>query len=242
MTISLRPSKTSVIEAAKRLDLATLRNALAAKPELRDVRDPRGFSLLHLACAASFEDLGLREAVSVKVADYLIDQGIPIDSQLTEGRDRECTPLFFSVQRARSLTLARHLLRRGADVRKAPGGGLYSAGWFEDLKILDLLIDAGADMEIVVGVTPFLACWGWQRFKAAKHLATRGANVDVRDPKKGRTALHLGIEKEYDPAHLAWLVQHGASPDIEDNDGVTASTRAARKRDKRWLQALERPT
>jgi hypothetical protein len=49
---------------------------------------------------------------------------------------------------------------------------------------------------------------------------------------------NAGVEKEFDPAHLAWLVDHGASPDIQDKHGVSARERASRKRDKRWLDAL----
>ena len=123
--------------------------------------------------------------------------------------------------------------------RGAKPNGLYAAGWWEDIDILKLLVDAGADKEVVVGVTPFLACWGWKRFKAAKALALKGANVNVQD-KRGRTALHIGIEKEFDPALLKWLVQHGASPDIADREGVTARLKASRKRDKKFLAALER--
>jgi len=48
--------------------------------------------------------------------------------------------------------------------------GLYATGWWEDIDILNLLIAAGADLEVVVGVTPFLACWNWKKFKAAKML------------------------------------------------------------------------
>jgi hypothetical protein len=51
--------------------------------------------------------------------------------------------------------------------------------------------------------------------------------------------LHLGIEKEYDPALLKWLVNCGASPDIPDRDGVTARLKASRKRDKKFLAALQ---
>ena len=43
---------------------------------------------------------------------------------------------------------------------------------------------------------------------------------------------------EFDPAQLAWLVDHRASPDIKDRHGVSARDRASRKRDKRWLDAL----
>jgi ankyrin repeat protein len=152
------------------------------------------------------------------------------------GRDH-CTPLFFAVARARNLALVKLLLARGAKVNAAPGGGLFAAGWWQDLKILDVLLDAGASIDVVVGVTPFLACWGWKRFDAAKFLATKGADVNVRD-HKGKTALHHGVEKEFDPALLKWLVRHGASPDLEDHDGVSPRLKASRKRDKRYLRAM----
>lgn len=100
-----------------------------------------------------------------------------------------------------------------------------------------MLVDAGAEKEVVVGVTPFLACWGWKRFKAAKALVLKGADVNVQDTR-GRTALHIGIEKEFDPALLKWLVKHGASPDIVDREGVTARAKASRKRNKKFLAAL----
>ena len=90
----------------------------------------------------------------------------------------------------------------------------------------------------MVGETPFLACWGWKRFKAAKALALKGANVNAQD-KRGRTALHIGIEKEFDPALLTWLVQHGASPEIPDREGVTARQKASRKRNKNFFTALQ---
>jgi hypothetical protein len=50
--------------------------------------------------------------------------------------------------------------------------------------------------------------------------------------------LHYAVEKEFDPAELAWLVEHGASPEIKDKRGVSARDGASRKRDKRWLASL----
>jgi ankyrin repeat protein len=99
------------------------------------------------------------------------------------------------------------------------------------------LLRAGAQIDVVVGVTPFLACWCWKKFKAAKVLAENGANVNFRDAK-GWTALRHGVEKQFDVALLKWLVAHGASPDIADREGISARIQAARKRDKRFLAAL----
>ena len=201
----MRASKAAIIESAKTLDLEAARGMLRAKPQLLEVTDRSGMNLLHLAAAVRPEKLNLSEAAPIPLVDFLLEQGMPIDAQIPDGSGKGCTPLFFSVGRGRNLTLARHLMKRGAHPRNAPGGGLFAAGWYEDLKILDLLIDHGADTELVVGVTPFLACWAWRRFEAAKRLVVRGANVNFREPKKGTTALLLGVEKEFDPALLAWL-------------------------------------
>lgn len=238
--MGVRASKAAIIEAAKGLDLAAARRMLAAKPALLDVTDRSGLNLLHLVASVQPSRLKLPEAAPIPFIDFLLEQGMPLDAQITSGSGKGCTALWFSVGRARNLKLARHLIARGAHPRRAPGGGLYAAGWYQDLKILDLLIDAGAEIDVVVGVTPFLACWGWRRFDAAKHLARRGADVNFREPKKGTTALRYGVEKEFDPALLAWLVKHGGDPDIPDAKGVSARARAARKRDKRWLRALDR--
>jgi ankyrin repeat protein len=227
-------SKTAIIEAAQRLDLDAARRHLESKPSLLTVTDRQGRNLLHLACSASAAKLELPSAVQVRFVDFLLDRGFAID--LPVGRDA-CTPLFFAVARARNPALVKHLIGRGAKPTSAPGGGLFAAGWWEDLTNLKLLIRAGAQVDIVVGMTPFLACWCWKRFEAAKCLALNGANVNFQD-QKGRTALHLGIDKEFDPALLKWLVQHGASPDVTDREGVSPRVKASRKRDKKFLRAL----
>jgi ankyrin repeat protein len=227
---SPRASKTRLIEAVRALDLESARDQLDAKPSLLDVTDRQGRNLVHLACGASCTDIGVPEAHAARVVNLFLDRGLPIDEPY--GRDK-CTPLFEAVARARNPTLVRFLIERGAKVTSAPGGGLFAAAWWDDVENLELLLDHGAPIDVVVGITPFLAAWLWRKFDAAKALARRGANVNYQD-KKGRTALHHGVDREYDPALLEWLVARGASPDIPDGDGVTARLRASRKRDKRW--------
>ena len=223
-------SKARIFDAVKRLDIEATRELLDAKPELADARDRSDRNLLHVACSSN-------DPASVRMVAFLLDRGLDIEA--VSGRDR-CTPLFFAVARSRNPKLVKLLLDRGAKVSNAPGGALFAAAWYDDVKNLDLLLKAGAKIDVVVGVTPFLAAWCWRKFAAARLLATHGANVNFQD-KKGRTALHLGIEKEFDPSQLRWLVQHGASPDIEDKSGVSTRVKASRKRDKRWLAALTSP-
>jgi ankyrin repeat protein len=230
----LRPSKTGLVNAVKGLDVDRVVEILDADPSLLRVIGDRGHNLLHLACAVKPSAARWSRDAQVRLAGVLLDRGFAIDEPY--GRDA-CTALFEAVARARSLDLVRFLLRRGADVNAAPGGGLFAAGWWQDLDILGVLLDAGADIENVHDVTPFLACWCWKRFDAAKFLATHGADVNVQD-SKGRTALHHGIERDFDPALLTWLVEHGASPDTADEKGVSARLKASRKRDQRFLRAL----
>jgi ankyrin repeat protein len=227
-------SKAAIIDAVQRLDLDRTRRLLTAKPSLAAVTDRQQRNLLHIACSVSPAKLKVAERVQVRIVDFLLRHGFEID--LPVGRDA-CTPLFFAVARARSTALVKFLLDRGAKPASAPGGGLFAAGWWDDVANLKLLIGAGARVDVVVGVTPFLACWCWERFEAAKCLALNGADVNFQDPK-GRTALHHGIEKEFDPAWLKWLVKSGASPDIPDRHGVSPRLKASRKRDKKFLAAL----
>ena len=227
-------SKAAIIEAVKTLDLAAARRLFEAKPALLTTTDREGRNLLHLASSVSVDDLRLPSRTQIQFVKFLLDRGFDID--LPVGRDK-CTPLFFAVARARNPALVRFLLECGAKTSNAPGGGLFAAGWWDDVASLKLLIRAGAPVDVVVGITPFLASWCWKRFAAAKALTLNGADVNYQDAK-GRTALHHGIEKEFDPSLLAWLVKHGASPDILDRQRVTARAKASRKRDKRFFDAL----
>lgn len=229
-------SKTALIEAVQNLELGKTKRLLDARPELLAVTDRQGRNLLHLACSASTARLGKSAASQVRLAAFFLDRGFDIDEQM--GKDK-CTALFFAVARARSPSLIKLLLKRGAKVNSAPGGGLFAAGWYDDVQNLKLLVDAGAKVDIVVGITPFLAAWLWKKYRSAKYLALHGADVNFQD-RKGKTALHQGVEREYDPALLTWLVKHGASPDIKDRDGVSPVLRASRKRDKRFFAALSR--
>jgi ankyrin repeat protein len=191
-------SKTRVIEAVKNLDLETTRDLLDARPSLLAIKNRQGRNLLHLACSVSCTALKVPPSLAVRMVRLLLDRGMDIEEPGLSGRD-PCPALFFAVAFGRNPAVVEFLIDRGARITAAPGGGLFAAGWWGDTAILDLLIRAGAPIDVVVGVTPFLACWCWRRFEAAQLLARRGADVNYQD-RKGKTALHHGVEKEFDPA------------------------------------------
>lgn len=224
-------SKTRIIESVRNLDVETTAQLLDSDPTLLTVRNRQGRNLLHIACSASCQKLKIPEGVAGKMVKFLLDRGMDVEEEGLSGRD-PCKPIWFAVAFGRNPTVVKLLIKRGA----VPTG-LFAAGWWNDTQILGLLIRAGAPIDVVVGVTPFLACWCWQRFDAAKFLARKGANVNYQD-QKGKTALHYGVEREFDPDLLRWLVKHGASPDIKDRHGVSPREKATRKRDKRFLAAL----
>ena len=87
-------SKTRIIDAVKNLDLESTKKLLGTKPSLLTVTDRQGRNLLHLACSASCKKLKVPEAVSARMVNFLLDQGLDIESPV--GRDA-CTVLFFAV-------------------------------------------------------------------------------------------------------------------------------------------------
>jgi len=115
-----------MIEAVKTMDVDRVRSLLASRPDLLHVTDRRQLSLLHLACSVCCADLGVAESESAKMVNLLLDCGLDVESKLPAAQD-SCTALFFAVARGRNATLIRLLLKRGAKVQNAPGGGLFAA-------------------------------------------------------------------------------------------------------------------
>ena len=216
----------------RRLDVEATTALLERQPSLLSVTDRSGRNLLHLACSVSCKDVGVSEAASARLVSLLLDRGLDVDSpRLTNGYP--CNSVWFAVAKGRNAALVELLVKRGA--RPC---GLFAAGWHEDLKLVQMLIDLGAAVdERVDDETPFLHCWKNRRLRAARVLLHGGANVNAADAQ-GKTALHYAIKKGFEPSTLRALVRSGASPDIEDRDGVSPRLLASRKRDKRFLRAL----
>jgi len=139
----------------------------------------------------------------------------------------KATPLWYAISRGRNLPLARWLLKKGS----TPEYCLWSAGFQDDVDVIDLLIDSGARVDPVAeDETPFLGAIKWSHFAAAERLLHHGANVNFRN-SKGMTALHFLLRKRSDRKHIAMLLGYGADPTIRNAEGESPLDMVAHRRD-----------
>jgi hypothetical protein len=109
-------SKTAMVPLVKEFRWKQVRDGLAEKPELIDVRDKRGRTWLHLACAVDLST-GQPSAVrdSIRLAEILLGRGIDINDAAFTEEDFRATPLWYAVAFGKNIALARFLLKRGSD-------------------------------------------------------------------------------------------------------------------------------
>jgi len=216
-------SVTSLTKALRGMEVHEVRRGLDERSDLVAHRDRSGRSWLHLCCSVE----GAGDA-AVPVARLLIDLGLGIEAPAFSEDDGNwhATPLWYAVSRGRNLPLVTFLLDQGA----LPENSLWAAAFSDDLAMIDLLIDHGADLEAVAeGRTPFVDAIGFSHFASAQHLLERGADPDAIGDD-GCTALHLMIKKRSEPRHMRMVLDHGARTDIPGPDGRTVADLLARAR------------
>jgi uncharacterized protein len=219
-------SKTRMLALVKAFDWVGVEAAVGESPALRDVRDERGRTWLHICCATppkSTDDT----AASIRTADALIAAGLDISDAAFTEEDWRATPLWYAIARGRNHALARHLLELGCD----PEHCLWAAQFARDPEAIRLLVGHGAKLDARHEEgTPFIAAIMWSHFEEAKVFLELGANVDAKN-RDGLTALHLMLRKGSDKAHFQMLISHGARGDIPGPDGQTAADLLSRKKD-----------
>lgn len=174
----MKPSKTALFDAAKRWDAASVSALLKAAPELVKATDQRGRTALHVACAAppgpkQGEPNGIKTVTALLKAGAEVEAHAPMPED--EG-DFRANAVWYAASRGRNLALVKFLLKRGGDpsyalwtasyqhdpalmrallaakprldLRAHGETPIFYAARTQRLKILDLLIEAGADPAI----------------------------------------------------------------------------------------------
>jgi ankyrin repeat protein len=188
------------------------------------------------------------------VAQALIEAGAPVDG---DPGDPE-TPLITAASYG-DAEVANVLIEAGADVNAVsapdsggvPGGSaLLHAAVFGMTDVLDLLVEAGAratsleeaaaagdlgdwltpesDLQARIRALVFAA--DHQRLPVIDRLIEVGTPVDAFDEVWGRQALRIAAENGR-PASVRRLVDHGADPNLRDDEGLTALDRCRRSSD-----------
>ena len=154
----------------------------------------------------------------------LLAAGADVDVSRSEGGRRYANSALEIALDGEQTEIAKALIRHGADVN-ACGGNNWTAlhrasiGIEESSRIIDMLLDAGADIAAKTdsGRTPLHVAVEHKASEATLALMRRGASVHEQDAD-GKTALHSAQTAQVSRA----LLQHGARVDATDSDGNTA--------------------
>jgi ankyrin repeat protein len=164
----------------------------------------------------------------VGIMDCLIKAGADVNVQDSDGD----TLLFCAVQ-ADETEAAIHLIEKDADVNLCQCGlkgrsPLHEAADNGNLKIMDCLIKAGADMNVLDsdGDTPLFCAVARHKTKAVINLIENGADVNLCGcGSKGRSPLHVAAQ-HCDLEIIDCLIKAGAHVNVRDSKGATPLFRA----------------
>ena len=230
----------SLVDAAKRGDLAAVRAAIAAKADL-NAADADGSTALHWAAHSENVELtnlllasGARanvasrykitplnlaaEAGNAAIIERLLDAGADPNSVSEEDQ----TPLMTAALNGKTDAI-RVLIRRGAKVNLAESfkgqTALMFAAGEGNTGAAEILLEFGADLKAKSkgGYTALLFGVRNNRYDTVKFLLQHGANVNdaLLD---GTSALHMSvINADYDLSAL--LLDSGANPNVKDPRG-----------------------
>ncbi|CAH0549306.1 unnamed protein product [Brassicogethes aeneus] len=175
-----------------------------ADVNLRDSKHYR--TALHVAAASG----------NVKMANVLVSKGADINAQDINGN----SPLMFAVDNNHTET-AEFLINQGADVNlrdsKHYRTALHVAAASGNVKMANVLVSNGADINAqdINGNSPLMFAVDNNHTETAEFLINQGANVNLRDSKDKRMALHVAAATgNVEIANV--LVSNGADTNAQD--------------------------
>jgi ankyrin repeat protein len=183
------PSRTALFDAAKRWDVATVKDILSKAPALAKARDPKGRMAIHIACAAK-SGAGQGEPHGIKTVTAFLKAGVPLEADVPMDEDEgdfRATAVWYAYSRGENPALVRFLIARGAETSYS----LWAAVWRDDDVMCRAFLKAKPRLNLSAhGETPIFYAARLQRLKTLKLLIAAGADPRIRDPR-GRDALDI---------------------------------------------------
>jgi ankyrin repeat protein len=227
------------LEAVRHWDAEVVAEALRVHPELAAITDRAGRSPLHLCAATAVAGSRRPASASIATARTLLRAGASLDAvqEIPDaGEPFPASPLWHAIARGGNRTLARFLLREGAN----PDYCLWAVVWSDDVVTARLLHQHGANLDLTFhGETPLLYATRLRRLRMARWLLRHGANPNVAD-REGLTPLHYAVKRHYSVAEIEELLRHGASTAARARDGATPRSLAGTHRSRQLSQLLDR--
>lgn len=227
------------IQAIKDLDPEQVEQIISKEPKWLKWSEDTGKNTLHFLCGVEIAKRPDKAKDSLDILKLLLAKGMDINS-VHRIPDSNCgffqaTPLWYAYTRGRNELLYTHLLDHGAH----PEHCMYAIAWYDDVKAAGLFKKHGASIDNTEGTdSPFMAAFTWRKFAAARWFLENGANVDFADTK-GNTVLWYAVKRKYPDEQIKLLLQFGADPDRENNEGISPRKLAETNRQRKILSLFE---
>lgn len=205
-----RLSAARFLDAARRWETAVVAEALRVHPDLARVTDRSGRTALHLCAGSSAARVRRPPSASVGTAKALLAAGAELDAvhEIPDKGERfPAHPLWHAIARGNNRSLARFLLREGAN----PDYCLWAVVWSDDVVMAKLLHEYGADLNLTFHhETPLLYATRLRRTRMMRWLLQHGANPNIGDAE-GRTPLAHALRRRHPAAEIRELLRYGAT-------------------------------
>jgi ankyrin repeat protein len=195
--------KDQLFEAAENGDLETLKNLLTKYPDMKDVKEDGGWSLLHMA------------RTSRKMIEYLIKIGSDIEAKSGAQWSPLHSQAYYGHKDGVEL-----LLEHGADIEAKTSFGhtpLLSSIRWDRIEVTKFLIKKGANVNPTteLGRTPLIISAVEGNSEMARLFLDSDADISIKDNNYKRTALHFAaLYGQLDIVDA--LVKKGANVNVKD--------------------------
>jgi ankyrin repeat protein len=192
----MRASKTALFNAAKQWDAPTVAALLKQAPELVHATDPKGRTALHIACGVERGRLNLGEEHGLGTVTALLKAGADVEAvqHIRDGDDdHPATAVWYAASWGNNPKLVEFLLKRGANADYC----LWAIVWRDDEAMMKLVLKTNPKLNLKgEGETPIFYAARLQRLKTLDLLIEAGADPNIRDDAKGRTAIEIAIARK----------------------------------------------